>query len=156
MTSQYQNVIHTFNHCKIRTIPRFFWYIITGAVSSWRQILRNHYNDPNWHRSQIPLFGYRTRMEEQIVPNSVRETKQKAKKSCCGPECDTDSDDPVHTLHRFPGNNEALTKWLSQFPNIEWTYVKSGRLCSKRFRPEDYKSVNRLIPTVGELVMQRK
>ena len=31
-------------------------------------------------------------------------------------------------------------KWLSQFPNIEWTYVKSGRLCSKHFRPEDYKS----------------
>ena len=32
----------------------------------------------------IVIIQY-TRMEEQIVPNSVRETKQKAKKSCCGP-----------------------------------------------------------------------
>ena len=84
----------------------------------------------------------------QIVPDVPDVTlgseppSTRSKRQCVAPGCTSKDTDGDVMFHRFPPNEERLTLWLSQFPNVPWTYCKSARLCSKHFEPSCYKQVS--------------
>ncbi len=71
---------------------------------------------------------------DQTVPISAR-----CKRRCIAPLCSSDDRENI-TFHRFPHDEERLTKWISQFPSMQWKFCKTGRLCSKHFLPSCYKT----------------
>ena len=73
-------------------------------------------------------------LDDQTVPTSTT-----YKRTCTAPLCGSDDRENI-SFHRFPPDEERLTRWISQFPNIQWKFCKSGRLCSKHFLPSCYKT----------------
>ena len=81
------------------------------------------------HDHAIPDQGI---VFEQMVSSVPAD---KYKRSCCAPMCDsgTVSRTDEVSFHRFPYDESKRIEWIACFPDIEWKFTKSGRLCSKHF-----------------------